>query len=123
MKIIEEVSDKLTKTGQGVIHKTKQLNELSKVKALIEAEETLRKEAIYEVGHQFYAMTLHPTPEYEALFDQVKKHDKTLHHLKEQLTLIKGVRLCPQCNYEVKANAVYCGQCGLNIVTYLNERH
>ncbi len=121
MNLFDTVTNKISKTSQGVIAKTKQANEQSKLKSLIEAEQSLRKEAIYEVGNQFYNLTKHATPEYEALFEQIKKHDKKIYQLKEQLTLIKGIRQCPQCGYEVKSSAVYCGQCGLNIVSYLNQ--
>ena len=117
------VSDKLSQTGRNVVNKTKKMTEMSKVKAELEAEKELRDDQYLALGKAYYECSKQvDQAEYEAIFTQIRVYDQKIKHLEEQLTLMKGVRACPRCGYEMKASAVYCGQCGLNIVSFLNNQ-
>ncbi len=122
-QIFDEMGNRLAKTGKNVVNKTKSMNEISKVKYEIGVEEEKLHLLFHDIGIQYYEENQHAcSSEFESLFGQVKQQEKILTHLNEQLVLIKGIRLCPRCQQEVKASAIFCGQCGLNIITYLNEK-
>ena len=122
MGIINDLDRKLTEYGYGVMKKTKDFSDITKLSTNIKEVERERDEWIKQMGLWTLSQIQTLSPEKKvisiddakchAMIERIKYIDENLDVLKKQLTSLKGSRICPVCHAENDANAVFCSTCG-----------
>lgn len=110
---VEEIKNKIKSTGQGMVNKTKQLAELSRLSLKLDEEEE-QLEALYaNLGRAFYQVTDgEPELIYQDLFRAVDGSLKNIAYFHKHINELKGLRYCNYCGDAVDETAVYCASCG-----------
>ena len=52
---------------------------------------------------------------YRSYFDAIRGSEEKIEVFKEQLGLLRGIRICPECKNEVPSVSVFCNICGARI--------
>ncbi|MCL1949159.1 MAG: zinc ribbon domain-containing protein [Turicibacter sp.] len=110
---LKEVGQKLTKTGQGAIDKTKNFAEVSRLNLKLAEEEQQLEDLYANLGRLFYKVNQqNPDFIYREMFGAIEGSQKNADFLKEAIIALKGTRSCPQCKEEAMPGAAYCAKCG-----------
>ena len=108
----DRLTGTIRSTGRDVSKRTKELTDITKLKADLNIRNSDIKILYTELGKKYY--TAHKDDEdteYEeiALINQKKVEIKAI---KEQMLRLKKEKLCPKCGYVERESAVYCSACG-----------
>ncbi|HAX73123.1 MAG TPA: hypothetical protein DCY20_06330 [Firmicutes bacterium] len=122
-KFLNKVTHKISSTSKQAVKKTQDMAEISRLKAEIENQQELIHEIFCEIGLKYYQTEKIPGPIYEPLFTEINLSEQKIADYQEKITLMKGVRLCPQCGTEINARAIFCELCGLNVMQWKAEQH
>ena len=116
MAFFDEISKKITSTGQSAVKKTKDVAEVARLNSLV-ADEERNSEALYrEIGKLYVKLHQNDCEEqFASLIDSVRKSNNTVLALKKQINDIKKVSDCPNCGASVPVNAAFCSVCGNKI--------
>lgn len=113
MAFLNQIDKKVTSIGQDAAKKTKEMSDTLRLSGLIREEEKKQQSFYKCLGEYLY---LHKQ-QYEDISIQgvitsIDLCRKKIEQYKSQINQIKGIRICPNCQGEVLANAVYCTKCG-----------
>ena len=113
MNFIDDLTQKLTQTGQSAIQKTKEYAETVKLNSRISDEER-KLNGIYQQIGKLYC-SLHSDscePEFSELLAEVAAAEKNINDLREQAKAAKGSIKCANCGADLTAGMKFCGVCG-----------
>lgn len=117
MAFFDNISKKLSQTGQGMVQKTKEMADVAKLNSNIADEEKKIDNLYYRIG-QLY-VSLH-NEDFESDFwefiAQLKESQEYIKKFKEEIQKIKGVRRCEICGAEIPTSATFCSSCGTAII-------
>ena len=116
MAFLNDMTEKLSKAGQGVAQSTKNLAATAKLNAAIAEEEKNIKGCYALIGEAYYVA--HSDDPDESMKEWVVSISESLEKIsdyKEQLKKIKGINICPNCGEEVPADSAFCAHCGAKI--------
>ncbi|MCD7982198.1 MAG: zinc ribbon domain-containing protein [Clostridiales bacterium] len=94
-----------------------------KIKSRITDLERTITSAYTDIGKLYvskYAGNL-PDAEMAPYFQKISNCTKEIQEYNQQIRVLKGVRLCPNCNGEVGVNAVFCNHCGERLMPVIPE--
>ena len=111
--VFESVGKTINDASQSVVNKSKEFSDISKLNSLIN-EEQRKIEGLYSlIGKKYFE--LHPDSTEEGIGEMVSSIKASLAQLdtyRENLQILKGVRVCPHCGAEIALNAMFCSSCG-----------
>lgn len=121
MAFLDEIDRKLTIWGHGAIQKTKEVSDTTKISGNIRSLENQKKECFAEIGKLYYS-EIYSGKEREELADSLKIWIEKIDNLaveieekRQQLSLLKGTIVCPNCNADIPQNSMFCNSCGFKI--------
>ena len=89
---------------------------MAKLNSAISAAEKQAGELYTKIGYAVYvAYRENPLPEVAELIAQIKELQQTIEDSKEQINVINGVRVCPQCGGKVARDVAFCSNCGFKM--------
>ena len=105
--------DEITKKAQGAVRKTKELNDVAKIKLEI-AEQRRKMQKIYaQLGAKYYALRKEsPDAELAELCGMIRDCHAAVESLQKCMESIKNTVKCPNCGAECSAEFPFCGLCG-----------
>lgn len=112
------LGQKITKTGQDAIQKTKDLAEITKINAAIsnmEKEITTVYTDMGKLYFQKYAQTM-PDEEFLPFFNKIEENIRQIEAYKKHVQMLKGITQCPQCGMDINVDAVFCNHCGARLI-------
>lgn len=116
MAFLDVLGENLTKLGNGVTNKTKEVVETSNLSGQLKTCEDSLKKYYYEIGKAYYdSCKGEATGEFTELFAKVKEANDAIEHISTQLRKIKGTKVCVNCSAEVPSNSVFCSSCGSKV--------
>lgn len=116
MAFFEDLGKKISKAGQSVVDKGKELADITKINLAISDEEKKIDEAYKKIGKLFVEkIGDRAEGEFLDLVTEVKNADSKIGELKQQIKDIKGIAVCPKCATEIPADAVFCNACGAKV--------
>lgn len=122
MAFLDEIDKKLTMLGQGAIQKTKEVSDTAKLTAAIKNLENQKKECLAELGTYFVLNYRELANEQEnILISKIDSFSTEIAQYQEQLSKLKRIIYCPQCNAEIPMNSLFCNVCGVKIENRLTE--
>lgn len=120
---INDFGKKLKQTGQDTFQKGKNATETMKIRSRITDLERTISSAYTDIGKVYvskYAGSL-PDAEMTPYLQKISNCTREIQECNEQIRILKGVRLCPNCNGEVGMNAVFCNHCGERLIPAIPE--
>lgn len=127
MAFFNEISKKLTSTGQEAVQKAKDVAEITKVNSQIAELERKIEGLQLNIGKFVVEQFLNDSVEslkkkVEAEQDVVAEHIIKIRELeqqilegKEKIIVLKGSTRCPNCGNEVQNGLAFCGKCGTKL--------
>ena len=117
MSFFDELSKKITQTGQTAVQKTRDFADITKLNSMI-SDETHHQEELYaQIGKQYYERYAEVSGnEFEDLIKSIIKSKETVEQYQMQIKQIKGITNCPACGAEVPFSSAFCDSCGERIV-------
>ncbi|MBQ8280876.1 MAG: zinc ribbon domain-containing protein [Lachnospiraceae bacterium] len=118
MAFFEDLGRKISETSQSAAQKTKNLAEVTKLNGQVSDLNKSITSFYVEIGKMYYDKTKEaPEEEFAGLFAQITEAEAKIEETKEQIRVIKGIAVCPNCNAEVPMGQKFCSNCGNQIRT------
>lgn len=113
MAFFDQLGQKLTQTSQGAVKKTRDMAEVVRLNNAI-SEETKKIEAAYrEIGKLYYEHCAgQDDPVFQPAVAEVRQAEASIREMRDTISRLKGVQVCPNCGTELSADAVFCPNCG-----------
>lgn len=122
MAFFDDLGKKISKAGQSAIDKGRELADVTKIKLAIADEEKKLDEAYKSIGKLFVEkIGERAEGEFSELVSQAKAYGVKIEELRQQIKDIKGIAVCPKCNAEIQADALFCNVCGAKVRDAANE--
>ena len=106
------IKDTITKTSSGLIKNTKLNMELMN-------EEDSLKATYIEIGkkvHEIYNYGGSLGEYFDIKYKEILEIEKNIKGLKDDINIVKGVRICPNCGKQVDKNNEFCSYCGSSML-------
>ena len=125
MAFYEEFGRKISKTGQGVVQKTKDIAERAKLNTLINELERGISTAYTEIGKIYYKKYALDSEDMDMVeyINKITESAKTVEMYRTQICMIKGGVQCPSCGGYVNDGAVFCNHCGTRIIVSMSDNN
>ena len=112
--------EKINKTGYETMQKVKDSTEISKINALIQAEQIEQEKLFAQIGRCYFNRnkdkgTDNIDEEYSRLFDAVSQAEEIISAYEAEILKIKNVIRCPKCGRECSQDSVFCAGCGTRL--------
>lgn len=108
-----DLIDELVQTGKSAIQKTKEYAESVKITSRISDEERKLNGIYQQIGKQYCSLHSESCePEFSELLAEVKKVEKNIAELREQMNAQKRSAKCQSCGSELPPDAKFCAVCG-----------
>lgn len=115
MSIIDNITDKVTKTAKAAAKKSGNLVEITKLCVNVSLEEEKIAKAYEEIGKILYKRYLSNEEVLDDAKEQcekIKLLNQNIKDMKDKILELKNVKLCSQCNEEIEFEFAYCAKCG-----------
>ena len=117
MAVLDNIDRKISQIGQGALQKTKDVSENMRLTGAIREEEDRQRELYRQIGERYYQMYYaRPQEEFAQWCVQITDSKRKSAQLREQLRILKGTVLCPNCNAEVASGSSFCSNCGARVM-------
>lgn len=116
MGIFEKVGETISSTGKDVANKAKSVADFARLRHKIFMDEEKLRDLYCELGEKYFDDHSDSADEaYGFLFREIEKAQQNLDAAKEQLNVIRGVKICESCGAEADEDFEYCGRCGAKL--------
>lgn len=116
MDFFNKASEKLTKLGNDVSNKGKNIVEVSNLSGQVRTNEDKIKATMSELGKAFYQKNKdNPPADFADLFKTIKDAEDSIAELTHKIRTMKGNKICPGCNSEVPIGTAFCSNCGSKV--------
>ncbi|MBQ5969567.1 MAG: zinc-ribbon domain-containing protein [Clostridia bacterium] len=113
MAFIDDIGNRISRTSQNAITRTKNMAEISRLNSQIAEQERRINNGYFQIGKLYYSQ--HPddyAPEFAALIEAIKEAERMAADCKQQIMIVKGVKLCEACGAENPSTGAFCNSCG-----------
>lgn len=121
MEFFKGIGNKISKTGQDAIKKTKELADTSKLNSEISQEEKRISKICETLGRQYYDKYKNDeNNEFEEYIVQISEAFEKIEKYEQEIKYIKGKITCPNCGADMDVNTVFCSMCGSKMPEIVN---
>lgn len=115
MEIFSEIKSKVTETAKSAIKKSNEIVEITKLNIAIgDAQNDINK-VLKDIGKIIYDAYKDGDLFNEEIADKCTKIDskaEEISEMRQKLSELKKVQVCPECGKENEYDAFYCSYCG-----------
>lgn len=116
MAFFDNIGKKASEATAKAIQKAQELSEISRVNALISAEEKKMNETYYQIGKLYVSLHGSDCDEnFSGMVSAVLECDQKISEYRKQIQNIKGVQRCEKCGAEVARGVAFCSSCGASV--------
>lgn len=113
MAFFDDISKKLSQTGQGMVQKTKEMADVAKLNSAITDEEGKINNNYYLIGKLYVSMHMSDCEDdFKGMISDIQVSESKIAEYRQQIKTIKGVVKCEKCGAEVANNIAFCSACG-----------
>ncbi|MCU6762893.1 Uncharacterised protein [uncultured Roseburia sp.] len=116
MAFFDDLGKVIAEKGQGVLNKTKDLTEITKLSVKI-ADLQRKNENLYQTIGKMYMDRYgdHPDEAFKEAVHNVQENLKRIVNYKEDIKILKGYQKCDSCGADVQNGSQYCSACGSKV--------
>lgn len=117
MSFFDEISRKISQTGQEAYSKTKDLADVVKFNSAVSDEEKNLSKYYESLGRMYYSNSIgQSVPEiYTELIKGISESLKKISEYQECIKSLKGIKKCKNCGDDVPSDASFCIKCGSKV--------
>lgn len=105
--------DFFNKVSANVSQKAKDVSGITKLTLQIRTEEDNIKKTYSVLGEAYYNNVKNGAEiNLDAMIGEITRAKQAIAECQEQITELKGVAICPNCNAELERGAKFCQHCG-----------
>ena len=116
MDIFNKAKESISMAGKGFTQKASDVSGIARVSMKIREEEKEIQEIYKKLGEQFY---MNYPDELTKMFPEeafnLDNLNKQIAKDKQELSILKGMCICPNCGSEQEKEALCCTACGINL--------
>jgi len=113
MAFWDDIKNKVSDTANSAVNKANEIAEVSKLNGLIAEEDKKIKNLYYQIGKLYVAQCgNNPDPAFAELVAAVIESGRAMKEYKDQINVLKGIRICDKCGADVPKGAAFCNACG-----------
>lgn len=113
MAFFDDISKKITQTGQSAVQKTRDMTEVARLNGAVSDEEKKINSLYLQVGKLY--MAIHSNDyesDFAGMISAIRDSETKIQQYKQQIEDIKGITHCEKCGAEVPNNVLFCSVCG-----------
>lgn len=113
MAFFDDISKKISQTGQSAVQKTKDMADIAKINAAISEEQKKINNAYVQIGKLY--VSKHASDyedDFAGMVNTIKDSENKIVDYQRQIQDIKGVVCCEKCGAEIPSNSAFCSSCG-----------
>ena len=113
---LDKMKENISTVSEKAVNMTNAVAETTSLKSKIAQEESLQKKLYEEIGKYYFSK--YASEADEEVADMICKIKVSIDNVKEmrhQISVIKGVKVCPSCGAENLLSANFCTECGKQI--------
>ena len=123
MAFFEKLGETLTNASNSVAQKTQNFAEVNNLNKAVSSNQTAIQNMYVEIGRLYYeAHKEDADAEYASQCQIINDAFVNINSLQEQIRVIKGIAVCPNCGAEVANDSAFCAKCGSQIVAPVNNQ-
>lgn len=107
--------DKFNDVSKMANDKAKNISEANNLKRKILYEEERIVEIFADIGKKYYKNPNEDPNVFRVLCEDIDTRRRRIKRMRFELNEIRGYKICPKCNSEVKENFQFCGVCGARL--------
>ena len=114
-EFFNDLSERLTKTAQGLSKSVGDIYDTQKKRSKISGEERMAEKLMTDIGRIVYSRYEEKEDldsELLSLCVEIRQHMDNIEELKEDVANKKGQKICPACKKSVDKEASFCPYCG-----------
>lgn len=116
MDFFNKLGESLQNAGKEVTKKTKDLGGVVSLSAQIKEGENQLEKVYAMIGKKYSeAFPEELRERFFEEYEQITKISSKLEEDKEQLRVLKGLKVCPNCGAQTDVNALHCPMCGTEL--------
>lgn len=118
MAIFEEIGRRLTDAGNDVAKQTRNFTETARLNSAIADCEKKITQCYTAIGQSYYERHRDdPNAEELQKILEVRQLYQDIVQLRERVTQLKGITVCPNCGAQIPLHAVFCTACGSRVAS------
>lgn len=116
MAFFDDLSKVIAEKGQGVLNKTKDLTEITKLSVKV-ADLQKKNDSLYRTIGKMYVDRYgdHPDEAFQEAVRNVRENLKRIVNFQEDIKILKGYQKCDSCGADVQNGSQYCSACGARV--------
>lgn len=116
MAFLNDISKKISTTGQNVVQKAKGMADITGLKGQIYEEQKKLDKYYQNLGKLYYELKHdEPLPELQELVALIRSSYYRIDEINAAITSIENIRTCPVCGAVLEKDMVFCVGCGTKI--------
>lgn len=115
MSILDNITDKVTKTAKAAAKKSGDIVEVTKLNISIGAEEDKIEKLYKQIGKEVFNkyQDIEQIPvDIKSYCEEIQKHMENIAQMRNKINELRKIKYCPSCNHEIDYDALYCPKCG-----------
>ncbi|MDL2300871.1 hypothetical protein LJC58_00755 [Lachnospiraceae bacterium OttesenSCG-928-D06] len=112
MDFFGKVSETITSKSKNVAKKARDIVEISSLNGQITAQEDKIRQIFLELGKSVYEQEIKADPETAEKCSEVEAAYGEIKRLEKEIVLLKGIKKCNECGFNVAAESAFCPECG-----------
>ncbi|MDR1210339.1 MAG: zinc ribbon domain-containing protein [Clostridiales bacterium] len=118
MALFDDIKKKVADTTQGAVKATKEFAETARLNSRISEEQRKIGSLYSQIGKLYYERRREDAePPFDELCAAITAATEQIEKLQSEIQLVKGVKRCPNCGFDLPLTAVFCGKCGSKVET------
>lgn len=116
MAFFDELQEKILKAGDAAAQKTKELTEVSRLRATISQEQKAIQTAYSQLGQLYYTrFASNPDPDMANVCQRITEANTKIAQCEEQIKELKSEVECSVCHARLPKGTTFCNQCGARL--------
>lgn len=118
MAFFDELKNNILEVSETIGKKSSDIIEVQKLKMKRSSLENERRKDYVQLGQLLYKKIKNgefSDPQAQELYDKIKMNKEAADEISRQLTVLKGIYVCANCQANVSSNSDFCPNCGARI--------
>ena len=113
MGLFDEIGEKITKSGQDLVKRAREVAEAARISGQITEEQRALTTFYAQIGEKYYeAFKDSPHEEFAQSCERIAAGLNRIAELQAEYNRLKNNRICPKCGAAHGRDVNYCGACG-----------